>query len=208
MNNLKHTIEAIIFASGNSISYNEILEYIPYIQLDELKSIINDLKKDYGGERGIHLLLFNDKVQFSTNPEYGEIIAEVLTPLKERSLSRSLMEVLAIIAYKEPVTRLDIEEIRGVNCDYPLSMLLKMNLIANIGRKDTVGRPSLYATTDEFLKKFELQSINDLPDYEVMLDRIKLIEEDYNERSESLYRNVNIDDDNMEEDSINMEDAM
>ncbi|MGI6701630.1 MAG: SMC-Scp complex subunit ScpB [Christensenellales bacterium] len=192
MKHLKQTIEAIIFAAGESISFDELMQYLPGVEQDELEKAISELKKEYSGNRGIHLLVFNNKAQFSTNPEYGETIAEVLTPLKERALSRSLLEVLSIIAYKEPITRQEIEHIRGVNSEYSLQMLNKMNLIKVIGRKNAPGRPSLYATTDEFLKKFELNSLNDLPDYQTLLDRIKAIEESYGTYDENLFREVEI----------------
>ncbi len=194
MKNLKEIVEAIIFSAGESISYDEMLQYLPGVEMDSLKDAINELKKEYSGTKGIHLLTFNNKVQFSSNKDYGEIIAEVLTPLKERALSKALLEVLAIAAYKEPVTRMEIEHIRGVNSEYALSVLNKMNLLKVVGRKEAPGRPSLYATTDEFLKKFELQSIEQLPDYETVLERIKVIEQSYNEMTESLYREVDIPD--------------
>lgn len=195
MKNLKQTIEAIVFAAGESVSYDEIAEYLPEVSLSDIKNAVNELKSEYSGEKGIHMLTFNNKVQFSSNPEYGEIIADILTPIKERMLSKSLMEVLSIIAYRGPVTRSDMESIRGVNSDYALTVLLKMNLVANVGKKDAPGRPSLFATTDEFLKKFQLQTLDELPDYDEVMQRIKLMGEvEYNERTESLYREIDVDD--------------
>jgi segregation and condensation protein B len=194
MKNLKQTIEAIVFAAGESVSYEEIAEYLPEVSLSDIKNAVSELKSEYSGEKGIHMLTFNNKVQFSSNPAYGEIIADILTPIKERMLSKSLMEVLSIIAYRGPVTRSDMESIRGVNSDYALTVLLKMNLVANIGKKDAPGKPSLFATTDEFLKKFSLQTLDDLPDYDEVMQRIKLMGEvEYNERTESLYREVDVD---------------
>lgn len=194
MNNLTELIEAIIFSAGDSISYEEIMSFLPDLTENMLMKSLKEIKDRFSGDSGILLLTFNKKVQFSSNPMYGDIIAEVLTPLKERSLSKSLMEVLSIIAYKEPVTRLEIEEIRGVNSEYAVSMLSKMNLIAVIGRKDSVGRPSLFATTDEFLKKFQLESLKDLPEFDTIMERIKLIREGYNEVTDNLYSNREIAD--------------
>ena len=88
-----------------------------------------------------------------------------------------MLEVCALIAYKQPITRLEIDEIRGMNSDYSVDVLLDNNLIEVVGRKDAVGKPLLFGTTDNFLKKFGLTSINDLPDYETLLERIKVVKE-------------------------------
>ena len=101
------------------------------------------------------MLEFNGKLQLSSNTEYGTILAEVLTPLKEKELSRTLLEVLAIISYKQPITRTELEKIKATSADYAIGILLKVNLIEVVGRKDAIGRPVLYGTTDEFLKKFQ-----------------------------------------------------
>ena len=92
-------------------------------------------------------------------------ISDVLSPIREKSLTRAALETLAIIAYKQPVTKLDIEDIRRVNSDYATQALLDQNMIEIVGRKDAVGRPLLFGTTEEFLKRFNIQSIEDLPDY-------------------------------------------
>ena len=102
------------------------------------------------------------------------------------------MQVLAIIAYKQPVTRVEIEDLRGVGADYVLAMLTKLNLIDVVGRKDTLGRPLLYGTTDEFLKKFGLNSLEDLPDYEELMRKIRDNFDKYY-KSASLYREREID---------------
>lgn len=111
-----------------------------------------------------------------SNPKYGDTVADVLTPLREKELSKTLLEVLATIAYKQPITRLEVDEMRSnVNSEYALSGLLKAGLIEAVGRKETVGRPLLYGTTDEFLKKFQLSSLEDLPDYDEVLEKLMLI---------------------------------
>ena len=96
---------------------------------------------------------------------------------KEKELSNAALETVAIVAYKQPVTRLEIEQIRGVNCDYAVQVLLKHNLIEVVGRKDVVGKPLLFGTTDMFLKRFQIESIEQLPDYEQLLASIKVLEE-------------------------------
>ena len=131
------------------------------------------------------LVEFNGKVQFTSNPRYGEIVADVLTPLKEKSLTKTLLEVLATIAYKQPITKLEIEDMRGgVNSEYAITGLLKAGLIEAVGRKKAVGNPILYGTTDEFLKKFEIETIEDLPDLVEVMEKIQLI---YAPPQESLF---------------------
>ncbi|MCK9574951.1 MAG: SMC-Scp complex subunit ScpB [Clostridia bacterium] len=187
MNKLSNVILSILLMSGESVAINDITEKL-YVMRADIDNAITDIKKMYGKENGIHLLHFNDKIQLATNPDYAEEIASVLNPIKERQLSKTALETAAIIAYKQPVTRLEIEEIRGVNSDYALQLLLKHSLITVIGRKDTIGKPLLFGTTDEFLKRFDLTSISQLPDYDELLNRIKLIRENEN-KDDSLYNN-------------------
>ena len=198
MNNLNEIIEALIFSVGNSISKKEILEKLPDVKPAELDNAISSLKEKYSGDSGIVLLTFNNKVQLASNPKYGDVLADALLPTKERMLSKTLLEVLGIIAYKQPVTRLEIEEIRtgsangSSSSEYGLTMLLKFGLIEVVGRKDTVGRPVLYATTDEFLKKFNLDSLAELPDYEQLLERIRILE-DTSTLGKGLFKEVEVD---------------
>lgn len=190
---LTDIIEALIFASGSGISSRELYEGLKdkYTMI-EIEKAIRELKESYSGPRGIILIEFNDTYQFQTNPEYGELLADLLQKTKERELSKTLLQVLAIIAYKSPITKQEIEELRGVNSDYVVQMLLKLNLIEPVGRKETLGQPILYATTEEFLKKFGLTSLAELPDYEDLLQRIKNNFDKYYEKSEDLYRHRSI----------------
>ena len=170
-------IEAIVFASGKGIAKSEILEKVE-ITKKRLDHIVEDLKEKYAPEKGgIMLVEANGILRFVTAPDVGEQVAEVLKPLKERELSRSLLEVMAIVAYKQPVTRLEIDDIRSASSDYAISMLLKSNLITVVGRKDTLGRPLLYGTTDDFLVKFQLENIEDLPSLKEVRERIEIIED-------------------------------
>ncbi|MDR3264027.1 MAG: SMC-Scp complex subunit ScpB [Clostridiales bacterium] len=188
MEHLVEILEAVIFTAGKGISKKEINEKMPGVTPDELNAALRELKKKYSGVSGVRFVTYNDKVQFSSNPEYGDIVTDILTPIKEKELSKTLLEVLSIIAYKQPVTRLDIEEIRGVSSEYAVTMLQKINMIESVGTKDAVGRPTLFGTTEEFLRKFSLGTINDLPHFEEIMERIKVIDENYNISSESLYR--------------------
>ena len=108
----------------------------------------------------------------------------ILNPIRQRNLTKATLETIAIVAYKQPVTRLEIEEIRGVNSDYAINVLLEHKLIEIVGRKDTVGKPSLFGTTDEFLKRFDISSINELPKYEDLMAQIEKIRQTY---SDSLF---------------------
>ncbi len=195
MENIKNVVEALVFASGTAIAKKDIVEKIPELTTSKLNSIVADLQKRYNGESGILLLDFNGKLQFSSNPRYGEVLAEILTPLRERQLSKTLLEVLATIAYQQPVTRAELEEMRGspdgttTSCEYAITGLLKAGLIQVVGRKDTVGRPFLYGTTDEFLKKFQLSDIDDLPDYTEVMEKLQEI---YAPQQETLFHTRSI----------------
>lgn len=140
----------------------------------EILAAAKELQKKYSDPCGINLLIFNKKIQLCSNPKYSEPVAVVLNPIRERELSKSMLEVAAIIAYKQPVTRLDLEEIRG-NSEYAIQNLLKLGVIEIVGRKDAVGRPVLFGTTDEFLKRFEISSLDELPNYEELMSRIRIL---------------------------------
>ena len=171
MNNLTNIIEGIVFASGEAVPVKYILEKLN-CTLKEVNACIDELKARYDGDCGIHLLTFNGKLQFATNPAYKQEISSVLTPIKEKEFTRTILECAAIIAYKQPVTKGDLEEIRQVNCDYAIHTLLELGMIEPCGRRDAVGKPILYVTTDNFLKRFKLNSIDDLPDYDELMKQI------------------------------------
>ena len=192
---LDEIIEALLFVSGDGIGVSEIVDLLE-LQNSEVKQSVARLKKKYGGKCGIHLLNYNGKIQFGSNPAYADVVASVLNPIKEKELSNAALETVAIIAYKQPVTRLEIEQIRGVNCDYAVQVLLKHNLIEVVGRKEVVVKPLLFGTTDAFLKRFQIESIEQLPDYEQLLASIKVLEEGGKTRPEevSLYNEFELPD--------------
>jgi len=172
MENLKKIIEAIIFVSGNSISAKDIADKLYCTEKDVIKCA-KELQKKYSEDDGINLLIFNNRFQFCSNPKFADEISNVLNPIRERELSRSMLEVAAIVAYKQPVTRLDLEHIRGVNSEYAVQTLLKLGIIEITGKRDTIGKPAEFGTTDEFLKKFQISSLDELPDFEVMMAQIR-----------------------------------
>lgn len=174
---LASIIESIVFVSGMAISAKDIAD-----KLDITEKMVLDaakkLQEKYNEKSGINLLVFNKKLQFSSNPKNADDVAAVLNPIREKALSKTLLESAAIIAYKQPVTRLDLEEIRGVDSEYAIQTLLKLGVIEVVGRKDAIGRPVLFGTTDEFLKRFQISSLNELPDYDKLLESIKVVKKD------------------------------
>ncbi len=171
---LDEFLESLLFVSGSGLKIEDIAHQLE-IKPSEVKKSVDRLKEKYSGKSGIYIIVYNGKVQFASNPAYSEVVSCVLNPIKERDLSSKALETIAIIAYRQPVTRLDIEQIRGVNSEYIVQMLLENNLIEVVGRKDAPGKPLLFGTTDEFLKRFQIESIDQLPDYETLLESIKLI---------------------------------
>ena len=197
MENISKVVEAIIFSSGQPVQKKDLCEKIPELTTQELNKIVKELQKKYSDESGILLVEFNGKLQFTSNPRYGDTVADVLTPLKEKSLTKTLLEVLSTIAYKQPITKLEIEDMRGgVNSEYAITGLLKAGLIEAVGRKKAVGNPILYGTTDEFLKKFEISSLEELPDLVEVMEKIQLI---YAPAQETLFSTRTIIGDNGEE---------
>ncbi len=168
---LTNIIEAIVFASGDAVPVKFIVEKLG-CTLNEVNSCVDELKEKYSGDCGIHVLVFNGKLQFATNPEYKEPVQDVITPIKEKEFTRAILECAAIVAYKQPITRSELEDIRQVSCDYAIHTLLDLDMIYACGRKDTIGKPILYATTDNFLKRFKLNSIEELPDYDELMAQI------------------------------------
>ena len=202
MENIENVVEAIIFASVSPIQKSDICEKVPELTTQKLNSIVKSLQKRYADNSGIVLAEFNGKLQFMSNPKYGDTVADVLTPLREKELTKNLLEVLATVAYKQPITRVEIDQMRGnkSSAEYALTGLLKAGLIEAVGRKDTVGRPLLYGTTDEFLKKFQISSIEDLPDYDEVLENLMILNAP---SQETLFHNRTImDEDELESETL------
>ncbi len=183
MENLENVIESVLFVAGEPVLISDLCFKFEVSQ-EEIEEAVETLKMKYGEKSGIQLLCFNNKLQFASNPSYVDQIASILNPIRQRNLTKATLETIAIIAYKQPVTRLDIEDVRGVNSDYAINILLEHKLIEIVGHKDAVGRPALFATTDEFLKRFGISSISELPDYDKLLEEIEKIKENF---SDSLF---------------------
>lgn len=163
MTQLCKILEAILFVSGEPLQIAQLSSALEVTDI-EIIAAADELADDYDqNQRGICLKKFGSHIQLSTRPDYAPQIEKLLQPVQRQSLSQAALETLAVIAYKQPVTRLDIEAVRGVKCDYSVQSLAAKGLIQEMGRKETIGRPILYGTTDAFLSHFGLSSLEDLP---------------------------------------------
>jgi len=163
LNNIEPIIEALLFTSGDPLSLERIAEVIE-TDKKTARLIMNNLILNYNEkERGIMIREINNAYQLCTRPEYFQYISKLFEPRHKQALSQAAYETLAIVAYKQPVTRAKIEQIRGVNSDSAINRLLEKNLIKEGGRMDAPGKPIYYVTTDEFLRSFGFKSLLDLP---------------------------------------------
>jgi segregation and condensation protein B len=165
---ITNIIESLIFASDEEISLKEIKDVLNSfkfsIEPEEIEEIIKDLNEKYDNyENAFRIIKVAGGFQFSTRKEFAQYVGKLYTEMQKKRLSPSAIETIAIISYKQPVTRSQIEFIRGVNVDYIVNSLLERDLIRIIGRENTPGRPILYGTTDKFLKVLGINSIEDLP---------------------------------------------
>jgi len=163
MENLGAIIEAILFVSGDPVRVED-LAHAMNLTVSEMQEALSALGDHLSLEnRGIQLNRSGETVFLSIRPAFAPQVEAFLQPLQKRPLSQAVLETLSIIAYRQPCTRGDIEAIRGVKCDYSVQSLLNKNFIEECGQRETLGRPTLYRTTDAFLKHFGLESIEDLP---------------------------------------------
>ena len=170
----KSALEAMMFVSGDLLSAKDASEVLG-IGKNEAIELFHELKKEYDeDERGIRIREVNNSFQFVTDESQEIYIRKLCTPVKVKRLSQAALEVLAIVAYKQPVTRGEIDSIRGIKCERVLDGLISKGLINITGRSDGVGRPLLYGTTDEFLKKFGLETLSDLPDFDDYSEDIQI----------------------------------
>jgi len=203
---LTNIIESILFVSGTQVAITDISEKLEVSDKDVLNAA-KKLQEKYSGDSGIQLLIFNKKLQFCSNPANADEVSSVLNPIKERELSKSMLEVAAIIAYKQPVTRIDLEEIRG-NSEYAVQKLLELGVIEPVGRKDAVGKPVLFGTTDKFLKRFQISSLDELPDYDELINKIQLIRGDKQEEDYLYHKDVYVDESDVQKETAVTEDVV
>lgn len=161
--NLKGRVEAVLYVSGEPVRVDDLARALN-VTVSELESCLTELRDEYDfGQRGVMLRRFGHQVQLATRPLYAQDVVHLLQPVQKQSLSQAVMETLAVVAYRQPVTRAEIEQVRGVKCDYSVQSLVNKGLIMEVGRKDALGRPILYGTTDAFLQHFGISSLEELP---------------------------------------------
>ena len=160
----KAVLEAILFTMGDSVSVDSLASVIEEDK-KTTKEILDEMARDYDAQdRGIGLTTLDDAVQMCTKGELYEYLIKIAKTPKKFVLTDTLLETLSIIAYKQPVTRLEIEKVRGVSCDHAVNKLLEYDLITEVGRLDAPGRPLLFGTTEQFLRSFGVKSLEDLPE--------------------------------------------
>ena len=160
---LEGAIEAILFSMGEAVPIKELAKAL---EVDEptLEKILTNMMDKYEAEdRGIKLVKLEDSYQLCTKNEYYDVLSKLVNMPKKHTLTDTLMETLSIVAYKQPITRQEIEAIRGVSCVHAINKLVEYNLITEVGRLDAIGRPILFGTTEDFLRSFGVQSMDDLP---------------------------------------------
>ena len=163
INDLCGILEAILYVAGEPVRVDSLAHALNLTQM-ELEPAIERLRDNCLLEkRGLRLNRHGAEIQMSINPEYAKYVEMLLQPVQKQSLSQAVMETLSIIAYRQPVTKGDIESIRGVKCDYSVQLLLARGLIREAGRRETLGHPILYETTDKFLRHFGIEALGDLP---------------------------------------------
>ena len=156
-------MEAILFTMGESVEISQIAGVLE-ITNDDVRRIAGELSLCYEKEnRGIHIIELDGSLQLCTKPEFYEYLIRIAKQPKKQVLTDILLETLSIIAYKQPITRVEVEKIRGVSCEHALNKLLDYKLICELGRLDAPGRPLLFGTTEEFLRNFGVRSVEELP---------------------------------------------
>lgn len=162
--NPKAVVEAVLFAMGNSVELKKLASVLN-MSNTETKALIGSMQEEYNSDvnRGITIVELEGSIQMCSKTEMYEHLMKIATVPKHYSLTDTVLETLSIVAYKQPVTRIEIEKIRGVNCDHAVNKLLEYGLITELGRLDAPGRPLLFGTTEEFLRCFGVKSLDELP---------------------------------------------
>ena len=162
--NPKAVVEAVLFAMGNAVELKKLASVLNMSDT-ETKALIGSMQEEYNSDvnRGITIVELEGSIQMCSKTEMYEHLMKIATVPKHYSLTDTVLETLSIVAYKQPVTRIEIEKIRGVNCDHAVNKLLEYGLITELGRLDAPGRPLLFGTTEEFLRCFGVKSLDELP---------------------------------------------
>ncbi|WP_349670413.1 SMC-Scp complex subunit ScpB [Lacrimispora sp.] len=156
-------IEAVLFTMGNSVELSRLAAAIEQDEETAREAVLRLMKRYETGKKGMQIIALENSYQMCTRSEYYENLIRVACAPKKQVLSEVVLETLSIIAYKQPVTKLEIEKIRGVKSDHAVNKLVEYNLVYEVGRLDAPGRPALFATTEEFLRRFGIGSTQNLP---------------------------------------------
>lgn len=178
MKKTEAAIEAILFTMGESVELSQIAKAVEQDTATTKKIIYHMMEKYREEDRGIQIIELEQAYQLCTKKEYYEYLIRIALQPKKPVLTDVMLETLSIIAYKQPVTRVEIEKIRGVKCDHAVNKLVEYNLVKELGRLDAPGRPILFGTTEEFLRSFGVQALEELP----VLDPVRL--EDFKAEAE------------------------
>lgn len=160
---LESAIEAILFTMGESVELKKIASAIEHDENTTKRIIKNMMDKYYSKERGIQIVEYEESYQLCTKAETYDYIVRIAAQPRDYVLTDVQLETLSIIAYKQPITRAEIEKIRGVKCDHAINRLIEVELVEERGRLNAPGRPILFGTSEEFLRRFGLKSVEDLP---------------------------------------------
>lgn len=183
----KAVLEAILFTMGDAV---EISRLAKVIEKDDeyTKALLLELKNDYeSSERGMTLMELDNSFQMCTKASMYEYLIKIAKTPQRYVITDTMLETLSIIAYKQPITRAEVEKVRGVSCDHAINRLLEFGLITELGRKDAPGRPLLFGTTEEFLRSFGVKSLDELPE----LTAVQI--EEFREQAEAEASNVELD---------------
>lgn len=163
INRLESAIEAILFTMGDSVELGKIASAIEHDE-ETTRKIVHQMMDKYQAEdRGIQIVELEDSIQLCTKKQNYDYLIRIAKQPRRYTLTDVLLETLSIIAYKQPVTKLEVEKIRGVKSDHAVNKLVEYNLACEVGRLDAPGKPILFGTTEEFLRRFSIQSVDDLP---------------------------------------------
>lgn len=185
--NYSAVIESLLFVWGDEISFRKLSVLIDQ-PVGEVRRLVEELSHQYASnDGGIRLMVLQDAVQMTANIDHYDYIEKLGKTSKRKGFSKSTIETLAVIAYKQPVTKTQIEKIRGVKCDKPIQNLFEKSVVCEKGRAETIGKPILYGTTNEFLKLFGLKSIKELPSIDAFEDSEFFLRDDlFDEESDNL----------------------
>lgn len=183
----KSVLEAILFTMGEAVETERLAQVIEE-ETEYTKALLLEMKEELdSAQRGITLMELEDSFQMCTKASMYEYLVKIAKTPRKYTITDTMLETLSIIAYKQPITRAEIEKVRGVSCDHAVNRLLEFGLITELGRKDAPGKPILFGTTEEFLRSFGVRSLEELPELSAMQI------EEFRAQAEAEASSVNVD---------------